>query len=58
MGEHLLTTKDLADYFRCSTKTIYRKLRAKKIPYIRLGWQYRIRQKDLEWIGVERPYGR
>jgi excisionase family DNA binding protein len=44
------TVNELADYFRVSTKTIYRQIWAKMIPAYKVGQQWRIAKKDIIWL--------
>ncbi len=44
------TVNELASYFGVSTKTIYRRLRAKGIPAYKVGQQWRIAKKDIIWL--------
>lgn len=41
------TVNQLAEYFRVSTKTIYRQLWAKVIPAYKVGQQWPIAKKDI-----------
>jgi len=44
------TVNELAEHFRVSSKTIYRRLWAKGIPAFKVGQQWRIAKKDLMWL--------
>jgi excisionase family DNA binding protein len=44
------TVNELADHFRVNPKTIYRRLWAKAIPAFKIGAQWRIAKKDIEWL--------
>lgn len=49
--EKLLITGEAADYLKVNPRTLYRLLRARKIPALRVGGQWRFRRKDLdEWL--------
>ena len=47
-GDHLLTVAEVADHMRVSNMTVYRLIKGGTIPAIRVGKNYRIRQRDLE----------
>ncbi|RTL63143.1 MAG: DNA-binding protein [Hyphomicrobiales bacterium] len=46
-NDPLLTVEQLAARIQCSPKTIYRMVKAGKIPYLRLGKLIRFRQSDV-----------
>jgi excisionase family DNA binding protein len=47
--EHrLLTVREVADVMRVSTMTVYRLIRGRALPAIRVGKHFRIRERDLE----------
>jgi excisionase family DNA binding protein len=48
MSETLLTPKDVAGYLNMSLITVTEWLRTGKLPHVRLGKLYRVRQSDLE----------
>ncbi len=51
--EELLTTEETASYLKVNIRTIYRLLRAHKIPALRVGGQWRFRKGDVdEWLNV------
>ena len=43
-----LTPEELASLFKCSTMTIYRRIKDGTIPAIRLGALLRVRRSDVE----------
>jgi len=46
-----LTTEEVLDYLHVSVRTIYRLIKAGKIPAVRAGRQWRFRKRDLDaWI--------
>ena len=50
-----LTTEEVMAILRVNTRTIYRLIRAKDIPAVRVGRQWRFRRSDLEvWLGRDR----
>ncbi len=54
-GEELLTTGEAASYLKVNRRTIYRLLRARKIPALRVGGQWRFRRRDLdEWLEAKK----
>jgi excisionase family DNA binding protein len=51
----LWTTEDVGGYLNVTPRTIYRLIRTGELPAIRIGHQWRIRQRDLdEWIDRQR----
>jgi excisionase family DNA binding protein len=44
----LLTVAEVADVLRVSSMTVYRLIKAGTMPAIRVGKNYRIRERDLE----------
>ncbi len=44
----LMTVKEVAEFLRVSNMTVFREIKAKKMPAFRIGRQYRIRKTDLE----------
>ena len=44
----LLTVSEVADAMRVSNMTVYRLIKAGELPAVRVGKNYRIRQRDLE----------
>jgi excisionase family DNA binding protein len=51
----LWTTEDVRGYLNVTPRTIYRLIRTGELPAIRIGHQWRIRQRDLdEWIDRQR----
>lgn len=47
MSERLLTAAEVADTLRVSTMTIYRLIRRGELPAVRVGRNYRVRERDL-----------
>lgn len=53
--EKLLTRTEVQEILRISQSKIYRLIREKKIPSIRVGKTYRIRRSDLdEYLGTKK----
>lgn len=47
----LKTTKEIARYLRVSRDTLYVLIKKNKIPFLRVGGQYRFNQKDIDnWL--------
>jgi excisionase family DNA binding protein len=47
MNERLLTAAEVADQLRVSTMTIYRLIRRGELTAVRVGRNYRVRDRDL-----------
>lgn len=47
MSDHLLTAAEVADQLRVSTMTVYRLIRRGELPAVRVGRNYRVRDRDL-----------
>lgn len=47
MSDQLLTAAEVADQLRVSTMTIYRLIRRGELPAVRVGRNYRVRDRDL-----------
>ena len=46
-----LTTEDVLSYLRINAKTVYRLIRSGDLPAVRVGRQWRFRQRDLDrWV--------
>jgi excisionase family DNA binding protein len=51
----LLTTEEVMALLRVNTRTVYRLIRSKGIPAVRVGRQWRFRRSDLEgWLDRDR----
>jgi excisionase family DNA binding protein len=46
--EQLLTVKDLANLWKVSPKTVYRRVWKEKVPHIKLGRAIRFRPSDIQ----------
>ena len=58
MDESFLTTEEVLDYLQVNLRTIYRLIKAGKIPAVRVGRQWRFRKRDIDaWLESQRPRG-
>ena len=49
--EHFLTTEEVLDYLQVNLRTVYRLIKAGKIPAVRVGRQWRFRKRDIDiWL--------
>jgi excisionase family DNA binding protein len=49
--DHFLTTEEVLDYLQVNLRTIYRLIKAGKIPAVRVGRQWRFRKHDIDaWL--------
>jgi excisionase family DNA binding protein len=56
MDEGFLTTEEVLDYLQVNLRTIYRLIKAGKIPAVRVGRQWRFRKRDIDaWLESQRP---
>jgi excisionase family DNA binding protein len=55
--EPLLTVEETAAALRVCTRTVRRAIKSGELPAVRLGRQYRIRRRDLEWFLRQRCSG-
>jgi len=56
--DHYLTTDELLDYLHINLRTIYRLIKAGKIPAVRVGRQWRFRKRDIDaWLTGHRKVG-
>ena len=60
MGDdQFLTTEEVLDYLQINLRTIYRLLKARQIPAVRVGRQWRFRRADLDqWLAARAATGR
>lgn len=55
MDDAFLTTEEVLDYLQVHPRTVYRLIKAGKLPAVRVGRQWRFRKQDLEaWLEIER----
>ena len=58
MGETFLTTEEVMQYLQVNLRTVYRLIKAGKLPAVRIGRQWRIRKSDLDaWLDSQRAGG-
>ena len=56
MNESFLTTEEVLDYLQVNLRTVYRLIKAGKIPAVRVGRQWRFRKRDIDaWLESQRP---
>jgi excisionase family DNA binding protein len=54
-----LTTEEVLAYLQVNLRTVYRLIKAGKIPAVRVGRQWRFRRRDIEaWLDSQRSRGR
>ena len=55
IDETFLTTEEVLEYLQVNLRTVYRLIKAGKIPAVRVGRQWRFRKGDLDaWLETER----
>ena len=53
-----LTTEEVLEYLQVNLRTVYRLIKAGKIPAVRVGRQWRFRKRDIDaWLDSQRPQG-
>jgi excisionase family DNA binding protein len=58
MDESFLTTDEVLEYLQVNLRTVYRLIKAGKIPAVRVGRQWRFRKRDIDaWLESQRPRG-
>ncbi len=56
--ETFLTTEEVLEYLQVNLRTVYRLIKAGKIPAVRVGRQWRFRKRDIDaWLDAQRPRG-
>ena len=56
--EIFLTTEEVLEYLQVNLRTVYRLIKAGKIPAVRVGRQWRFRKRDIDaWLDTQRPRG-
>lgn len=56
--EIFLTTEEVLEYLQVNLRTVYRLIKAGKIPAVRVGRQWRFRKRDIDaWLDGQRPHG-
>jgi excisionase family DNA binding protein len=57
--DHFLTTEEVLDYLQVNLRTVYRLIKAGKIPAVRVGRQWRFRKRDIDaWLDSSRQSGK
>ena len=55
MEDAFLTTEEVLDYLQVNLRTVYRLIKAGRIPAVRVGRQWRFRKRDLDaWLEAQR----
>lgn len=55
MEDAFLTTEEVLEYLQVNLRTVYRLIKAGKIPAVRVGRQWRFRKRDLDaWLETQR----
>jgi excisionase family DNA binding protein len=58
MDETFLTTDEVLEYLQVNLRTVYRLIKAGKIPAVRVGRQWRFRKQDIDaWLDSQHPRG-
>jgi excisionase family DNA binding protein len=58
IDETFLTTEEVLEYLQVNLRTVYRLIKAGKIPAVRVGRQWRFRKTDIDaWLDSQRPRG-
>src|SRR5207249_10785765 len=58
MDETFLTTEEVLEYLQVNLRTVYRLIKAGKIPAVRVGREWRFRKRDIDaWLDSQRPRG-
>ena len=56
--EVFLTTEEVLEYLQVNLRTVYRLIKAGKIPAVRVGRQWRFRKRDIDaWLDSQRTQG-
>jgi len=56
IDETFLTTEEVLAYLQVNLRTVYRLIKAGKIPAVRVGRQWRVRKRDLDaWLDGQSP---
>ena len=58
MDETFLTTEEVLGYLQVNLRTVYRLIKAGRIPAVRVGRQWRFRKRDIDaWLDSQQPRG-
>ena len=56
IDESFLTTEEVLEYLQVNLRTVYRLIKAGRIPAVRVGRQWRFRKRDIDaWLESQRP---
>ena len=56
IDDSFLTTEEVLEYLQVNLRTVYRLIKAGKIPAVRVGRQWRFRKRDIDaWLESQRP---
>jgi excisionase family DNA binding protein len=56
MEDSFLTTDGVLKYLQVNLRTVYRLIKAGKLPAVRVGRQWRFRKRDVDnWLDTNRP---
>ena len=59
MDESFLTTEEVLEYLQVNLRTVYRLIKAGRIPAVRVGRQWRFRKRDIDaWLESQRARSR
>lgn len=54
--DSFLTTEEVLEYLQVNLRTVYRLIKARSIPAVRVGRQWRFRKRDLDaWLDSQKP---
>lgn len=54
--DSFLTTEEVLEYLQVNLRTVYRLIKAGKLPAVRVGRQWRFRKRDIDtWLEAQRP---
>ena len=54
--DSFLTTEEVLEYLQVNLRTVYRLIKAGKLPAVRVGRQWRFRKRDIDgWLETQRP---
>src|SRR5690349_13571248 len=58
IDETFLTTEEVLEYLQVNLRTVYRLIKAGRIPAVRVGRQWRFRKRDIDaWLDSQRARG-
>jgi excisionase family DNA binding protein len=58
IDDSFLTTEEVLEYLQVNLRTVYRLIKAGRIPAVRVGRQWRFRKRDIDaWLETQRPRG-